>query len=106
MSFRLKPVIGATYQTLKEKLQGLGKDVQASDTSDLDYESECVILSVKSLYLAPSRSLSHTPSVPPFHSFSHQKVPLLTTPSYQGATIGFYPRKSSDNINLKKSRYK
>jgi len=32
-------VIGATYQTLKEKLQGLGKDIQASDTSDLEYES-------------------------------------------------------------------
>lgn len=25
-------------QTLKEKLQGLGKDIQAVDTSDLDYE--------------------------------------------------------------------
>ena len=39
VSFRLKPVIGATYQTLKEKLQGLGKDIQAADTSDLDYET-------------------------------------------------------------------
>ena len=39
MNFRLKPVIGATYQTLKEKLQGLGRDIQASDTSDLDYET-------------------------------------------------------------------
>ena len=39
VSFRLKPVIGASYQTLKEKLQGLGKDIQAADTSDLDYET-------------------------------------------------------------------
>ncbi len=39
VSFRLKPVIGSTYQTLKEKLQGLGKDIQASDPSDLDYEA-------------------------------------------------------------------
>lgn len=39
VSFRLKPVIGASYQTLKEKLQGLGKDIQAADTSDLDYEA-------------------------------------------------------------------
>ena len=39
VSFRLKPVIGATYQTLKEKLQGLGKDIQAADPSDLDYEA-------------------------------------------------------------------
>jgi hypothetical protein len=36
--FRVKPVVGATYQTLKEKLQGLGKDVQAVDTADLDYK--------------------------------------------------------------------
>ena len=35
--FRIKPVIGATYQRLKDKLQGLGKDIQAVDTSDLDY---------------------------------------------------------------------
>ncbi len=39
VNFRVKPVIGATYQTLKEKLQGLGKDIQASDTSDLEYEA-------------------------------------------------------------------
>ena len=37
VNFRLKPVIGATYQTLKEKLTGLGKDIQATDPSDLDY---------------------------------------------------------------------
>jgi hypothetical protein len=37
VNFRLKPVIGATYQTLKEKLSGLGKDIQAVDPSDLDY---------------------------------------------------------------------
>ncbi len=39
VNFRLKPVVGATYQTLKEKLMGLGKDVQAADPSDLDYEA-------------------------------------------------------------------
>lgn len=39
MNFRLKPVVGATYQTLKEKLMGLGKDIQAADPSDLEYES-------------------------------------------------------------------
>ncbi len=39
VNFRVKPVIGATYQTLKEKLTGLGKDIQASDMSDLEYES-------------------------------------------------------------------
>jgi hypothetical protein len=39
VNFRLKPVIGATYQTLKEKLQGLGKDIQAVDPSDLSYET-------------------------------------------------------------------
>ena len=39
VNFRVKPVIGATYQTLKEKLTGLGKDIQASDMSDLDYEA-------------------------------------------------------------------
>jgi len=37
--FRIKPVIGATYQTLKEKLSGLGKDIQASDHSDLSYDA-------------------------------------------------------------------
>jgi len=39
VSFRVKPVVGATYQTLKEKLTGLGKDIQASDASDLAYEA-------------------------------------------------------------------
>lgn len=39
VNFRLKPVIGASYGTLKEKLTGLGKDVQASDPADLDYEA-------------------------------------------------------------------
>jgi len=39
VNFRLKPVIGASYGTLKEKLTGLGKDVQAADPSDLDYEA-------------------------------------------------------------------
>lgn len=37
VSFKTKPIIGGTYQTLKEKLSGLGKDIQAVDTSDLDY---------------------------------------------------------------------
>ena len=37
--FRVKPVIGSTYQTLKEKLTGLGKDIQAVDRSDLEYAS-------------------------------------------------------------------
>ena len=37
--FRVKTVIGATYQTLKEKLSGLGFDIQANDTSDLSYEA-------------------------------------------------------------------
>jgi len=37
--FRLKTVIGASYQTLKEKLSGLGKDVQAADPADLAYEA-------------------------------------------------------------------
>ena len=37
--FRVKPVIGSTYQTLKEKLTGLGADIQAVDKSDLDYSS-------------------------------------------------------------------
>ena len=37
MNFKVKTVVGGTYQRLKEKLQGLGKDVQAVDTSDLDY---------------------------------------------------------------------
>ena len=37
VNFKIKPVIGATYQTLKEKLTGLGKDIQATDPSDLDY---------------------------------------------------------------------
>jgi hypothetical protein len=31
--------VGGTYQRLKDKLQGLGKDVQAVDTSDLEYNS-------------------------------------------------------------------
>jgi hypothetical protein len=35
----VKPVIGATYQTLKEKFSGLGCDIQASDTSDLSFEA-------------------------------------------------------------------
>ena len=35
--FRVKPVIGSTYQTLKEKLTGLGADVQAVDKGDLEY---------------------------------------------------------------------
>ena len=37
--FRVKTVIGGTYQTLKEKLSGLGKDVQAADPADLSYEA-------------------------------------------------------------------
>lgn len=37
--FRVKTVIGGSYQTLKEKLTGLGADIQASDTSDLTYEA-------------------------------------------------------------------
>lgn len=37
--FRVKTVIGGTYQTLKEKLSGLGKDVQASDAADLSYDA-------------------------------------------------------------------
>jgi hypothetical protein len=39
VTFRIKPVIGATYQTLKDKLTGLGKDIQASDKGDLAYEA-------------------------------------------------------------------
>jgi hypothetical protein len=35
--FKIKPVIGATYTTLKEKLAGISKDFQAVDASDLDY---------------------------------------------------------------------
>ena len=35
----MKTVIGGTYQRLKEKLQGLGRDIQAVDTSDLDYNA-------------------------------------------------------------------
>ena len=38
VNFRVKPVIGASYQTLKEKLSGLGKDIQAVDPADLDYK--------------------------------------------------------------------
>jgi hypothetical protein len=37
--FRVKPVIGATYQTLKEKLTGLGADFQVTDRSDLAFEA-------------------------------------------------------------------
>lgn len=37
--FRVKPVIGSTYQTLKEKLTGLGADIQAVDKSDLEYNA-------------------------------------------------------------------
>ena len=44
VNFRLKPVIGATYQTLKEKLTGLGKDLQATDPSDLDYAAVSKLL--------------------------------------------------------------
>ena len=32
-------MIGGTYQRLKDKLQGLGRDIQAVDTSDLDYNT-------------------------------------------------------------------
>ena len=67
VSFRIKPVVGASYQTLKEKcvervagggvrflpissvtpppirpssrLTGLGKDIQASDKSDMAYDA-------------------------------------------------------------------
>lgn len=39
VNFRIKPVIGASYQTLKEKLAGLGKDVQATDPADLGYDA-------------------------------------------------------------------
>ena len=39
VNFRVKTVIGGTYQRLKEKLQGLGRDIQAVDTSDLDYNA-------------------------------------------------------------------
>lgn len=38
VNFRIKPVIGATYQRLKDKLQGLGKDIQASGVDELVYE--------------------------------------------------------------------
>eukprot|EP00353_Schmidingerella_taraikaensis_P008670 CAMPEP_0185580298 /NCGR_PEP_ID=MMETSP0434-20130131/16056_1 /TAXON_ID=626734 ORGANISM="Favella taraikaensis, Strain Fe Narragansett Bay" /NCGR_SAMPLE_ID=MMETSP0434 /ASSEMBLY_ACC=CAM_ASM_000379 /LENGTH=147 /DNA_ID=CAMNT_0028198523 /DNA_START=27 /DNA_END=470 /DNA_ORIENTATION=+ len=37
--FRVKPVIGATYQTLKDKLTGIAADVQCVDTDDLEYEA-------------------------------------------------------------------
>lgn len=37
--FRVKPVYGGTYQTLKDKLTGLGKDVQASERDELAYET-------------------------------------------------------------------
>ena len=43
--FRVKPVIGATYQTLKDKLTGLGSDVQAVDRDDLEYEAMVKTLS-------------------------------------------------------------
>ncbi len=36
--FRIKPVIGGTYQTLKEKLTGLGADFQVTDRSELAFE--------------------------------------------------------------------
>lgn len=34
---QLKMIMGSTYQKLKESLLGIGRDVQASDPSDLDY---------------------------------------------------------------------
>lgn len=37
VDFKIKPMIGATYQRLKDKLSGLGKDIQAIDASDLVY---------------------------------------------------------------------
>eukprot|EP00929_Paragymnodinium_shiwhaense_P042677 TRINITY_DN22048_c0_g2_i1.p2 TRINITY_DN22048_c0_g2~~TRINITY_DN22048_c0_g2_i1.p2 ORF type:complete len:149 (-),score=57.21 TRINITY_DN22048_c0_g2_i1:138-584(-) len=36
--FRVKPIVGATYQTLKERLPGLAKDMQATDADELAYE--------------------------------------------------------------------
>ena len=36
--FRVKPVIGGTYGTLKEKLTGLGGDFQVTDRSELAFE--------------------------------------------------------------------
>lgn len=34
---KTKGVVGSSYQTLKGKLVGLGKDLEATDSSDLDY---------------------------------------------------------------------
>ncbi len=38
MHFRVKTVVGGTYQTLKEKLTGLGADFQVTDRSELAFE--------------------------------------------------------------------
>lgn len=37
--FRMKMVAGSSYQTLKDKLLGLAKDIQAADASDLLYDT-------------------------------------------------------------------
>jgi hypothetical protein len=39
VSFKIKPVIGATYTTLKEKLAGIVKDFQAVDPSDITFKT-------------------------------------------------------------------
>jgi hypothetical protein len=39
VNFRVKTVVGGSYQTLKEKLTGLGADIQATDKGDLEYEA-------------------------------------------------------------------
>mmetsp|Transcript_8652 Transcript_8652/g.21809 ORF Transcript_8652/g.21809 Transcript_8652/m.21809 type:complete len:146 (-) Transcript_8652:55-492(-) len=36
--FRTKPVIGASYQTLKNKLDGIALDMEATDFDEIDYE--------------------------------------------------------------------
>lgn len=37
--FRTKPIIGASYQTLKNKLDGIALDVEATDFDEIEYET-------------------------------------------------------------------
>jgi cofilin len=109
VNFRLKPVIGATYQTLKEKLSGLGKDIQAVDPSDLDYavvavsraqRDEAAGLGVP--HLKPHTPLTSRLPSPPFlppHFLpemcrsSSRKGPTLMPSSGMGVPRGRLPRE-------------
>ena len=64
MHFRTKPIIGASYQTLKNKLDGIALDTEATDFDEVEYEE---------IKVSASRQPQHP------QSFPHPLPPTPTT---------------------------